>query len=373
MAYLFKRGSGWYMAYRNGGRWVRESAGTVHKDVARALLRQRELRAASGEEEVKPVPFAKFSQRVLELQRSTLRQKTVARCRAIVNNLTGHESPLYGKMVHEVTEGLVSQYVSHRLSAGAAKSTVLKELTWLKMTLTEAARQGYILRAAVAIVREEISPKRLPSLRNANRRRRRVLLPHEIPILYQVVGENQNLRDAVLLAFRHGLRAGNILELREEQLDFHCDPAVIRFRPGETKNEEPLLILLSPEAREILWRRWQGIPGRRLFQDFRPAWKRAMKRAGLKDFRFHDLRHSYITYRLAAAIDPKTVQDEVGHRDSRMTMDCYGKALKDPAVRIWALRNFRFPWDPAMVSLPIGTTHLATQSAGSKGEERISP
>ncbi len=45
-------------------------------------------------------------------------------------------------------------------------------------------------------------------------------------------------------------------------------------------------------------------------------------------------------------LDPKTVQDEVGHLDSRMTMDCYGVALRDPEVRAWAREHFSFDFSP---------------------------
>ncbi len=44
----------------------------------------------------------------------------------------------------------------------------------------------------------------------------------------------------------------------------------------------------------------------RLFHDFRPAWKRVLARlraeGKLTDFRFHDFRRSYTSYRLAAGI-----------------------------------------------------------------------
>lgn len=60
MAYLFKRGKVWHMAYQNHGRWVRESANTVYKDVARGLLRQRELQAVKPREP-EPVSFVGFA------------------------------------------------------------------------------------------------------------------------------------------------------------------------------------------------------------------------------------------------------------------------------------------------------------------------
>ncbi|MEE9221350.1 MAG: tyrosine-type recombinase/integrase, partial [candidate division NC10 bacterium] len=219
--------------------------------------------------------------------------------------------------------------------------------------LTEAARQELISWETVARIRDEISPKRLPALRKANRSRERILMPKEKSILFEAAEQNRNLYDALNLAFWTGLRQENIVELTEAQVDFTCDPAVIRFGPHQMKNEAGHLVRLAPQAREVLWGRWMGDPAnssRRVFQDFRPAWKRLQRRLEregiLKDFHFHDLRRTYTTYRLGAGIDPKTVQDEVGHQDSRMTMDCYGKALRDPGVRAWAMEHFRFPWDP---------------------------
>lgn len=113
---------------------------------------------------------------------------------------------------------------------------------------------------------------------------------------------------------------------------------------------ESHLVYLAPAVRQMLWGRWQGIPHRRFFSDFRPAWKRLHKRlaSALPGLRFHDLRRTYVTYRLAAGIDPKTVQAEVGHRDSRMTMDCYARAIRDPGIRAWARQHFRFAYDAIM-------------------------
>lgn len=375
MGYLYKRGKIFYTATKKGGRWVWKSARTPYKDVAKIVLRERERKALTNEDEIRSISLEKYCRLALDRQRRDLRSKTVVRYEEIVANLIVRGSPLRGKLVHEITGRLAAQYVENRLAAGRAATTVKKEITWLLGALKQAPRAGHTSREAVAILREELSIELLPDLHRASRRRTRVLLPHEIPGLESAVGRNDNLQDAIAIALNHGLRAGNILELREEQIDFTCDPSVLRYESDETKNEAPLLVLLCPKVREILWRRWQGIPGRRLFHDFRPAWKRAIKRAGLKDFRFHDFRRSYITYRLAAGIDVKSVQSEVGHRDSRMTLDCYAQAIKDPAVRAWALRNFRFPWDPPMALPPENpqiTSQITSHLSASRRRHRVS-
>jgi integrase len=52
------------------------------------------------------------------------------------------------------------------------------------------------------------------------------------------------------------------------------------------------------------------------------AFRRACKRAGIKDFRFHDLRHSFASYLTMGGVNLRTVQTLLEHKDLRMTMKC---------------------------------------------------
>lgn len=56
------------------------------------------------------------------------------------------------------------------------------------------------------------------------------------------------------------------------------------------------------------------------------TFKRLIKQANLKDIRFHDLRHSHCTMLLMMDEHPKKVAERVGHKDSRM-MDRYSHIL----------------------------------------------
>lgn len=50
---------------------------------------------------------------------------------------------------------------------------------------------------------------------------------------------------------------------------------------------------------------------------------RMLKRAGLPDIRFHDLRHSFATLSLEQGMDIKTVSHMLGHTDAGFTMNTY--------------------------------------------------
>jgi integrase len=67
----------------------------------------------------------------------------------------------------------------------------------------------------------------------------------------------------------------------------------------------------------------------------------AAERAGLPRIRLHDLRHTHATLALQAAINPKVVQERLGHASVRVTLDTYTHVLQpmheEAAIRIAAL------------------------------------
>lgn len=59
-------------------------------------------------------------------------------------------------------------------------------------------------------------------------------------------------------------------------------------------------------------------------------WNRFLKRANLREIRFHDLRHTSASFLLAdPSIPIKVVQETLGHKDYRTTVNIYGHALEE--------------------------------------------
>ena len=59
----------------------------------------------------------------------------------------------------------------------------------------------------------------------------------------------------------------------------------------------------------------------------RRSFKPLLKKAGLPDVRFHDLRHTCATLLLTKDVHPKIVQELLGHATIAVTLDTYSHVL----------------------------------------------
>ena len=57
--------------------------------------------------------------------------------------------------------------------------------------------------------------------------------------------------------------------------------------------------------------------------------KPLLKRAGLPQVRFHDLRHTCATLLLSKNVNPKVVSEMLGHASIAITLDTYSQVLPD--------------------------------------------
>ena len=56
----------------------------------------------------------------------------------------------------------------------------------------------------------------------------------------------------------------------------------------------------------------------------RKAFHRCLKQAGIRQVRFHDLRHTYASQLIRKGAHPKYIQEQMGHSSIQVTLDIYG-------------------------------------------------
>jgi integrase len=116
-----------------------------------------------------------------------------------------------------------------------------------------------------------------------------------------------------------GMRLGELLNAKWADVD-EIDQYIFIMKP---KNDKPRLIPLTVRALEILKRLRQGAPDDELIFDpkrtgrkrrqLMVCFERAVEAAGLGDFHFHDLRHTFATRLRAANVHEYDIADFLGH------------------------------------------------------------
>lgn len=135
---------------------------------------------------------------------------------------------------------------------------------------------------------------------------------------------SEHLLPVVLLAITTGMRQGEILGLTWDCIDL--DRKVISLK--ETKNGNPRTVSIVGEALEILRSHYLKrlpytpyvFPAKKRFGkiSIRKAWDEALKRAGIKNLRFHDLRHTFATYAAESGASNLELATAMGHRSLQM-------------------------------------------------------
>ncbi len=330
------------------GNWRRVS--THCQSPAAAKIKQKQIEADLAGPKIERMSLEHWLHERLKTLRPELAAKTWRRYGDIINRITGDGSPLHGINVDQVDMASCARYVGHRLQQGLSKRTVAKETAFLTRALRAARKQGLIAANVVAEIRDEIKPSEMEELKGAHKNETTIFYPHEIDAALAEIDRmgNPGLRDAFLLCLYTGLRTGNVLDLTEGMIDLTCDPPVIRFGGHQMKTGIAFTCRLSTVAAEIIRRRhshsFPETPQRKLFADFRRSWVRVNQRlrdqGRVNGVTWHALRRSFVTYRIAAGVDLKTVHSEVGHETAAMTLDVYAKFIDDDAVTTWAKKNF---------------------------------
>jgi integrase len=263
-----------------------------------------------------------------------------------------HLKPSLGRVkLKGLTPAHVRGLYREKLEAGSSARTVRYMHTTLHKALKQAVMDGLIPRNATEAVtppqssREEMCP----------------LTPEQAKLLLQVAHEaGDRLAALYVLAIHTGLRQGELLGLKWDDVDLEDGSLQVRRTLAITKNGPVLTppkttgsrrsVKLTSNAIEALKRHlerqlgeidrigslWsenglifaseKGEPINR-HNLTRRSFKPLLKRAGLPQIRFHDLRHTCATLLLTRNVNVKIVSEMLGHSTIAITLDTYSHVL----------------------------------------------
>ncbi|HFD78883.1 MAG TPA: site-specific integrase [Gammaproteobacteria bacterium] len=244
------------------------------------------------------------------------------------------------QMLDEIDIDLIDEIVEAKLDEGVADPTVNRYLSLIRAILRRAARRWRWLDHVPMI---ELLPEK---------ERVRWLTREEAERLCQALPVHYALPARFALAT--GLRQSNVLQLCWNQVDLERQCAWIHA--GQSKTKAAIAVALNADAMAVL-EACRGQHADRVFtRDGQPfnnvwhrTWAKALAEAGIEDFRWHDMRHTWASWHVMAGTPLHELMELGGWKTYRMVLryaHLSADHLKGAASRIEA------PTAPAPSSPP---------------------
>jgi len=309
---IFQKGKNWYIDYYFKGRRKRKKIGPSKK-LATQVLKDVQLKIAKGEYlgiyEEKKIAFNDYAKQYLAYSKANKAWSTYKRRdRFSIDHLT---SFFKDKYLFEIAPEMIEKYKTLRLEK-VSPASVNRELACLKHMFTKAIEWAYV----------NSNPAKTVKLLKEPPGRLRYLVPEEIERLLDACSDH--IRPIVIAALNTGMRKSEILNLRWKEVDLRNRKITVinaknnesRVIPINQTLHQELLTLSEKDKGEHVFSDRNGQP----YGDIKKGFSSALNRAGIEDFRFHDLRHTFGSHLVMQGVDLKTVQQVMGHKDIKMTM-----------------------------------------------------
>ncbi len=233
--------------------------------------------------------------------------------------------PIASKPIGDLTATDFADWRDKRLR-DVSPASVTREMTLMSGVMTVARKEWRLI--TVNPMSDVTKPGSPPG-------RERLPTTDEIDRLRVVAGEHLGLVTArvfhaFLFAIETGMRAGEIVGLRRENVDLTKRVARLTL----TKNGRPRDVPLSSEAVRII----QALPDADpIFgvnsRQMDALWRKMRDKAKADGLNFHDSRHAAIT-RLSKKLDVLALARMVGHTDLRQLNTYYNESAEELARRL---------------------------------------
>ena len=313
---LYQRGRSWYFDVQYRGERYTGCIGAVSKTVAKEILAKKKAEAVEGRyglpSKKSTLKLEEFAKEYFAYYRANRRPRSAERHETSYRTMR----PTFGHVrLADITPLAIERYKRQRKEDGVSEATINRERAFLKNLFTKAIEWGKATENPV---------KRVRLYREQSGRTRYLTEDEEARLLAVCSAQ---VRSLVITALHTGFRASELRSLTWDDVDFR--QRMITVRAGYAKNGEarsvPMNQLLTATLKSVklannqadrVFCNREGTP----YRSFRSAFERAVRKAEIKDFTFHDLRHTFASRLVMAGVDLPTVKELLGHRDISMTM-----------------------------------------------------
>jgi integrase len=362
---LFAKDGKWVGQWRVDGRQVKRTIGPVKVSGGRTGLSRTQAEKALRELMVETLPTPKANERatvrkagdelIAKLEAKGRKKATIEGYRSV---LTHHlEAYFKTKPLDTIGYKDVEKFIAYLIGEGKSVKTALNSVKFLHSVFRHAQREGWVRENPVPLADR---PERPASPKVE------VLTVEEMEAARAAVPDDEFGKVECYLylaAFTTGLRMGELLALRWSDVLWSISRIRVEqnYSRGEVttpKSEAgtrsvPLPTWLAQELavwekatryakpEDLVFAHPQlGTPLDR--SKVTRRWQAALKRAGVKVVRFHDMRHAYATHLAMQAGSLDAITQVMGHSDPRVT-EIYRHRMANPLEKVWADAAFQAP------------------------------
>lgn len=346
MACITKRRGRWVIDFydQNGKRrWNTLPKGTTKRD-AKKILQEISKQVDKGLYlPEKKIPFfTELADEWLKYKKPNIREHTWKNYEGHVRNSL---KPFFGdSKINRINYPSITKFISHENERKASVYHVRKSLIILSGIMKYAVKKRLIDSNPCMDIDQEDRPKGQSRYKDAEGME--ILRPDEIRQFLDKV-DGMKYQTLFMLAIMSGARQGELLGLMWSDIDWYNSQVIIKrtYQHGrfyEPKSETskrkidlgPTIIhqlkkwklQCIPNEKDLIFPSDTGTPldkNNLVQRQFEPA----LRRAGLRKIRFHDLRHTFASLLIAQGEHPKYIQVQMGHSSINVTMDVYGHLM----------------------------------------------
>lgn len=304
---IFKRENStkWWVDWTDqNGRRHRKSTGTDDKELAQVLAAKWQQESFM-EKHFGVIPDTPFRDALLRYGQERLRNNPV-RYKANVKYQLQRLLDRFGDLnLSDITHAVMRGWMDERLTV-AKPATVLRDLSALRAILNKAFREELLARLPA-----------FPSVKVEPGRCRWLTVEEEKRLL---MAAKPHLRALIAFAVDTGGRRSELLKLDWRNVDL--SRGFVTF--AKTKNGEDRSVRLTDRARQVLADLSPQLSGPvftyrgRAIKDVKTSFDKARTRAGVEDFRFHDLRHTFASRLVQQGVSLYEVMHLTGHKSFEM-------------------------------------------------------
>lgn len=307
MATVYKRGDTWWVRFQWNGQEIRKSARTTSKGEAREYLAslQAQYRAIS----LGGRPRTTFDAAAVMFIEEHVSKKELSTIRFYQARLRVLSEAFSGKYLDEIDKKTIADFEARQ--AKRVSASTLKQYR---------ATMSGLFRVALRHDLVETNPCRSLDPITVRNARYRFLSQAEWKTLRAALKEP--LLSIAELSVLRGMRCGEILALRWDDLDATRDLISMAKTKGGMPRVIPMEAAFEVFKRQPT-RRGLVFPGARGFgmsvAEVTRAVNQAARDAQIKDFTFHDLRHTFASWYVQNGGDMYRLQVLLGHTGPAMT------------------------------------------------------